>query len=105
MYLPENTYLTGQNTIKTENGERIILTFSGEKPFVFVQETAQYEKEINTVNMTGEPLILTDTVGALTNNSANWISNNVEYYVVSDNLSQDELVSVVQSISVMPVSK
>lgn len=105
MYIPANTYLTGQNIVNKEDGERVILTFSGEKPFVFVQETASYENEMSTIPVYGEPLILTDTVGALSDNSASWVSNNVEYYIVSDSLTQEELVSVVRSVSVMPVSK
>ncbi len=105
MYIPANTYLTGQNIVNKDDGERVILTFSGEKPFIFVQETISYENEMNTIPVYGEPLILTDTIGALSDNSASWVSNNVEYYIVSDSLSQEELVSVVQSVSVMPVSK
>ncbi|MCI9434400.1 MAG: outer membrane lipoprotein carrier protein LolA [Bacilli bacterium] len=105
MYIPENTYLTGQNVVNKDDGERVILTFSGEKPFIFVQETISYENEISTIPVYGEPLILTDTIGALSDNSASWVSNNIEYYIVSDSLSQEELVSVVQSVSVMPVSK
>ncbi len=105
MYIPANTYLTGQNVVNKEDGERIILTFSGEKPFVFVQETVSYDDEMSTIPVYGEPLILTDTIGALSDNSASWVSNNIEYYIVSDSLSQEELVSVVQSVSVMPVSK
>ena len=105
MYVPANTYLTGQNIVNKENGERVILTFTGEKPFVFVQETLNYDEELNTIPVDGEPLILTDTIGALSDNSASWVSNNTEYYLVSDSLTQDELVSVVKSVSVMPVSK
>ncbi len=105
MYIPANTYLTGQNVVNKEDGERVILTFSGEKPFVFVQETVSYDEEMNTIPVYGEPLILTDTIGALSDNSASWVSNNTEYYIVSDALSQEELVSIVQSVSVMPVSK
>lgn len=105
MYIPANTYLTGQNVVNKDDGERVILTFSGEKPFIFVQETISYENEMSTIPVYGEPLILTDTIGALSDNSASWVSNNIEYYIVSDSLSQEELVSVVQSVSVMPVSK
>ena len=47
MYIPANTYLTGQNVVNKEDGERVILTFSGEKPFVFVQETVSYDEEMN----------------------------------------------------------
>jgi len=105
MYIPANTYLTGQNIVNKENGERVILTFTGEKPFVFVQETINYDENLNTIPVDGEPLILTDTIGALSDNSASWVSNNTEYYLVSDSLTQEELVSVVKSVSVMPVSK
>ena len=105
MYIPANTYLTGQNIVNKEDGERVILTFSGEKPFVFVQETVNYDDQMTTVPVYGEPQILTDTIGTLSDNSASWVSNNIEYYIISDSLTQDELVSVVQSVSVMPVSK
>ena len=105
MYIPANTYLTGQNIVSKENGERVILTFSGEKPFVFVQETSDLADEMTTVSVYGEPLILTDTIGALSDNSVSWNSNNIEYYLISDSLSQEELVSIVRSVSVMPVSK
>ena len=42
------------------NGERIILTFSGETPFVMVQETVNRDKEVMSVN--GDPEFITDTV-------------------------------------------
>ena len=32
MYLPTNTHLSSQDTVSTTSGERIILTFDGEKP-------------------------------------------------------------------------
>ena len=105
MYIPDNTHLTGQNIVNKEDGERVILTFSGEKPFVFVQETIDYDEEFTTIPVYGEPLILTDTIGSLSENSASWVSNNIEYYIISDTLTTDELVNVVQSVSVMPVSK
>ena len=53
----------------------------------------------------GEPYLLQDSYGVLANNSLNFISGGVEYYLVSDVLNQDELVSVAQSISVLPTMK
>ena len=105
MYMPENTYLSAQDKVSKESGERIILTFSGDTPFMFVQETATVEEQMTTVPMYGEPVLIADTVGALSDSSVTWISNGVEYYVVSDVMSETELLSVAQSISVMPVSK
>ena len=44
-------------------------------------------------------------VGVVNDNSVNWFSNGIEYFVVSDKLSTDELLEVARSISVLPVSK
>ncbi len=105
MYIPENTQLSGQEKVTTENGERIILTFSGDNPFTIVQETAQAAEELLTIPMYGEPYIVTDTVGAVADNSITWVSNGVEFYVVSDILDSQELLEVANSINTMTVGK
>lgn len=105
MYIPSNTHLTSQDTVSKEDGERIILTFDGEKPFMLVQETASKADELTTIPMYGEPEMLVDTVAAISDSSITWISNGVEYYVVSDALEKEELINVAKSISVMPIAK
>ena len=105
MYLPNGTHLSSQNTIATDDGERIILTFEGEKPFMIVQETASISNDLTTIAIDGEPEIIADTVAAVSDSSISWISNGIEYYVVSDKLDKEELVSVAKSVSVMPVGK
>ncbi len=105
MYIPENTRLTGQDTVSKEDGERIILTFDGDKPFMLVQETVSKEEEMTTVLVDGDPLIIADSVAAVNDYSINWLSDGIEYYVVSSNLDSEELISVAASIAVMPVGK
>lgn len=105
MYIPNNTQLSGQEKLKTENGERIILTFSGENPFTIVQETVNPTSELLTIPMYGEPQIITDTVGAVSEDSISWISNGVEFYVVSDKLDSEEMLEVANSINTLPVGK
>lgn len=105
MYMPVNTYLESQDVVKKEDGERIILTFGGESPFMLVEETVSIEDEFTIIPVYGEPELLMDTVGSITENSANWISNGIEYYAVSDTLNGEELLKVVQSISAIPVVK
>lgn len=105
MFLPENTTLSSQDTIAKSDGERIILTFSGDKPFVLVEETVSIPEELEIIPMIGEPTLLIDTIGSLSTNSVSWISNGMEYYVASEVLTQDELVSVAKSISTIPVMK
>jgi hypothetical protein len=105
MYIPEATSLSSQDTVSKTNGERIILTFEGEKPFILVEETATKEEEFTTIPTYGEPAMLIDTVGVISDNSVSWISNGLEYYVASDAMSIDELVNVAVSISTVPVVK
>lgn len=105
MYMPTNTRLTGQDTVAKENGERIILTFDGDKPFMLVQETVSKNDELTTVLVDGEPLLIADSVAAVNDYSVNWVSNGIEYYVVSSDLDSQELISVASSIAVMPVGK
>lgn len=105
MYLPENTYLSSQDKVSLDKGERIILTFAGDSPFMIVEETVKAEDEFTTIPVYGDPDWLMDTIGSVTDNSLTWISNGIEYYAVSETLNQAELLEVVQSISVMPVGK
>jgi len=103
MYLPLNTYLSNQDKVSTEAGERVIMTFSGDKPFLLVQETAQINN--TTDYIAGDPYLILDTIGAVTDYSVSWINNGIEYSVVSDTLKIDELISVAESISPKVVGK
>ena len=104
MYVPTDTYLTSQDVISVDGGERAILTFSGEKPFTIIQETIS-NTDILNMNVDGEPQMIMDTIGVLSDSYVSWISGGMEYYVISEDLTQDELLTVANSISVMPVSK
>lgn len=105
MYIPENTKLSNQERVSTQTGERIILTFSGDNPFMLVQETATITEDFLTIPMYGEPYIVTGTVGALSEGSITWVNNGVEFYVVSETMSTEQLLEVANSINTMTVGK
>lgn len=105
MYLPENTYLTSQEKIDTKSGERLILTFEGDNPFILVEETITPTNTNIVIPTNGDLEFLTDVIGIVNENSVNWVSNNIEYYVASDVLETSELIEIAKSISVLPVSK
>ena len=105
MYLPTNTFLSNQSKVSTEDGERVILTFSGDNSFMLVQENVKASKELETTSVYGEPCLIGDSIGVLSDSSATWMNNGIEYYIVGENLSEDELVSIASSISVMPIGK
>lgn len=104
MYVPDNTYLSKQDKVFLNDGERVILTFAGDKPFTLVQETAKENTGLNVIS-TGELEMISDSVGYVSDSAISWISNGIEYYISSSALSQKELLSVAKSMSVMPVGK
>ena len=103
MYVPEDTYLTAQDVVETNDGERAILTFAGDSNFTVVQETLS---NINSTDYVyGDPYLIQDTVGAITDYSVSWISNGMEYSVLSDKMNKNELISVAESLSVEALGK
>ncbi len=105
MYLPENTYLTSQEKIDTDTGQRLILTFEGDNPFILVEETITPSKMGIIIPTSGDLEFLTDVIGIVNEKSVSWDSNGIEYYVASDTLETSELIEIAKSISVLPVSK
>ncbi len=105
MFLPDNTTLKSQDVITKDNGERVILTFAGDKPFILIEETASKEEEYEIIPTLGEPVLLIDTIGSVSDDSISWISKGMQYYITSNTLSKDELLKVAKSISTIPVMK
>ncbi|MCI8347454.1 MAG: outer membrane lipoprotein carrier protein LolA [Bacilli bacterium] len=103
--LPSGTKLVSEEKVDKTDGNRIIMTFDGDKPFLLVEETAGIEEEMTIIPTYGEPYMLMDTVGAMTDNSLTWTSGGIEYYLVSDVLNQQELLEIAQSINVLPTMK
>lgn len=103
--LPTGTKLVSEEKVEKTKGNRIIMTFDGEKPFLLVEETANIEEEMTIIPTYGEPYMLMDTMGAMTDNSLSWTSGGIEYYLVSDVLNQNELLEIAQSINVLPAMK
>ena len=105
MYLPTNTYLANQEKVKVDNGERLILTFAGDSSFVLVEETVSITNSPEIIPTYGEVELIGASLAVINDNSANWFSNDIEYYVVSDTMDSSEILEVAKSISVLPVGK
>ena len=102
MYVPVDTYLKSQDVLATDAGNRTILTFTGENSFTFVQSPINSS---TSGYIQGDPYLIYDTVGVITDNSVSWISQNKEYYLTSDTTNVDELLLVAKSLSVTEIGK
>ena len=99
LYLPSNTYLSTKDTVNTESGNRVILTFTGDSPFTLIEEKTVANSEFEIIPVYGEPLMLSETMGALSSNSLYFTSNNVDFYLSSDKLSGNELLTIAETIT------
>ena len=102
MYVPVDTYLDTQDVVSSDKGTRTILTFTGTSPFTFVQspvdnQTMDYLK--------GDPALVADSVGAVSESSVAWISNDKEFYLTSTSVNADELLMIADSLSVAEAGK
>lgn len=98
LYVPSDTYLSTEDTISTDTGNRVILTFAGEKPFMLVEEISVKSDDFEVIPVFGDPLMMADNIGALSANSLYWTSNNVDYYLTSESLSGEELLTIAEGL-------
>ena len=105
MYVPEGTTLSSRETVEMDEGERVIMTYEGDSPFMVIEQTASVSDDHAVMSVYGEPLQMATGVANVSDNMISWVSNGIEYYVVSDNMSESELMSVANSVSTIPVSK
>ncbi len=98
LYIPNNTYLTSSEKVETSMGNRVILTFSGDKNFVLIEEPTISNTSMEIIPVYGEPLLLSETIGAISASSLSWDVNNISYYLASTELSSDEMQLIANSL-------
>jgi len=89
-----------ESAYDTENGKRVLLTYSGEKSFTLIQEMAEVipTTSMEMIDMSGEMVDLGFSIGAMTEDSITWSEDGVNYVLLSSDLSPDEMVMVAQSV-------
>jgi outer membrane lipoprotein-sorting protein len=98
---PENTpgmELIEEKKVTTESGERVVLTYAGEKSFTLYEEVAAVLPASTPILVDGEPIDLGFTVGTLTENAVSWSYDGVDFYLASEDLSQAEMSEIARSV-------
>lgn len=89
-----------ENEVVTDAGKRVVLTYGGEKSFTLVQEKAEVipTASIETTDVNGEMVDLGFTIGAMTDRSISWTYEGVDYMLASEDLSQEEMITIARSV-------
>lgn len=98
LYIPSETYLSNSEKVDTDDGNRVILTFAGDKNFVLIEEVANVANEFEIIPVYGDPVMLSDTIAAKSANSLVWSSEGLSYYLTSSDLSTEEMVTIAESL-------
>lgn len=101
MYLPSGTTFKSEETVKTEESERVILTFAGDKSFIMIEETTNIPKEFEIESSSGELVFYENILGGMTDTSLTWTMNGKDYYIIGKDLSNEELLKVASSTQVV----
>ena len=104
MYLPVGSVFKDEEVVNQDD-LRVILTFGGEKSFTLIEEVSSIPSEFEVTNVSGEFVFYENLIGHITDNSLSWTMNGMDYYLISDNLSREELLKVASSTSVVSLSK
>lgn len=96
--MPDGVELIEQKEVETENGQRVVMTFGGEKSFTLIEEKAKVSEATKPVSVEGEPVNLGFTVGAMSDSSINWTFNGVDYYLVSNDLTKEEMLDIARTV-------
>lgn len=105
MYLPTGTTFKGEETVKTNDSERVILSFTGDKSFIMIEEVSKVPGEFEVSNTDGELVFYENILGSLTDTSLNWTANGKDYYIIAENLSNEELLKVASSTGTVSLTK
>lgn len=91
--------LIEEKQMELDNGKRIILTYDGEKSFTLVQEKTEVAPATaGATVINGEPIDLGFTFGAISNNTIIWTYQGVDYMIASNDLTEEEMVSIARSV-------
>ena len=105
MYLPSGTTYSKEEVVTTSGVERVILTYTGVKPFILIEEKAVPSSSHETTQVNGDFVLYNNVLGIITDTSLNWNENGKNYYLIGDNLTNAELLQIASSTATVAITK
>ena len=102
--MPMETFgaVLGNSSVVENDGKvQYVLEYTGEKNFTIVEEVAESEETTQTIIMSGSLVDGLNMVGRYDGNHMTSVINSVRYTIYSDDLSEEEMSAVLQSMQVV----
>ena len=95
------TVLSNSSVVENDGKVQYVLEYTGEKNFTIVEEVAESEETTQTIIMSGSLVDGLNMVGRYDGNHMTSVINSVRYTIYSDDLSEEEMSAVLQSMQVV----
>lgn len=95
----DNTKLAGEKTVEEASGERVILTYEGDKAYTLMQQPAAAGNSVLPVFAPGDLADLGFTIGAITDTSISWEKDGVSFFLATTKLTREEMMEVASSMT------
>ena len=102
--MPMETFgavLSDSSVVENDGKVQYVLEYTGEKNFTIVEEVAESEETTQTIIMSGSLVDGLNMVGRYDGNHMTSVINSVRYTIYSDDLSEEEMSAVLQSMQVV----
>ena len=102
--MPMETFgavLSNSSVVENDGKVQYVLDYTGEKNFTIVEEVAESEETTQTIIMSGSLVDGLNMVGRYDGNHMTSVINSVRYTIYSDDLSEEEMSAVLQSMQVV----
>ena len=102
--MPMETFgavLSNSSVVENDGKVQYVLEYTGEKNFTIVEEIAESEETTQTIIMSGSLVDGLNMVGRYDGNHMTSVINSVRYTIYSDDLSEEEMSAVLQSMQVV----
>ncbi len=96
-FVPEGTTL--MNQVANSSGNEVILTYAGDKSFTIIQRQATVAPATKMLTMNeGDLVDLGFAVGVLNGTTLSWSVDGVDYYLASNDLTEEDMASIASSM-------
>lgn len=99
-YLPAGYILDDEQTSTVGAKTTTVMTFTGEKTFTVIEEYVDYSEILEVQYVFAEPIMLSSGMGHINDTCVSWISNGISFMVISEELSEAEMIAVANSFMV-----
>ena len=96
----EGVDMLEEKVIKDDTQERVILTYGGNKDFTIIQSPVT-KKSVDLVPVfaPGDPADLGFAIGAITDQSISWEQDGIQFFLASNSMSREEMMTVASSMT------